>query len=99
VTICAQYSFEFQPVKRGKIKAEFSGGDITSNGGVLLLREMDRHLGLLESVNGVLYDPRQSFVPRNKNPLGGGGGGGVATGRYMLIADIRVFAAKRGNRP
>ncbi len=72
MTICAQYSFEFQPVRRGKIKAEFSGGDITSNGGVLLLREMDRRLGLLESVNGVLHDPRQSFVPRNKNPIGDG---------------------------
>jgi hypothetical protein len=83
VTICTQYSFEFQPVKRGKIKAEFSDGDITSNGGVLLLREMDRHLG-------VLHDPRQSFVPRNKNPLGDGGWG---VWRQAVIYSERSFTA------
>ncbi|WP_419648089.1 hypothetical protein [Thiolapillus sp.] len=31
-------------VKRRKVQAAFSGGDITSDGGALLLRDMDRRL-------------------------------------------------------
>jgi len=60
VTNCTQESFEFPVVKRRKVEAEFSGGDITSDGGVLLLREADRRLGLLESINRVLHDPRDA---------------------------------------
>lgn len=58
MTKCTQYSLGFQSLKRHKVEAEFSGGDITSDGGVLLLREMDRRLGLLESVSRVLQDSR-----------------------------------------
>jgi hypothetical protein len=32
VTECYQTSLEFPPVKRRKVEADFSGGDITSNG-------------------------------------------------------------------
>ncbi|WP_419649215.1 transposase, partial [Thiolapillus sp.] len=60
VTNCNQEWTEFPAVKRRKVQAAFSGGDITSDGGVLLLRDMDRRLGLLESVNRVLHDPRDS---------------------------------------
>ena len=55
---CTQQSFSFPALKRRKIEAEFSGGDITSDGGVLLLRQVDQKLGLLEAVNQVLQDPR-----------------------------------------
>jgi hypothetical protein len=58
VTECTQYSLGFQSLKRRKVEAEFSGGDITSDGGALLLREMDRRLGLLASVDRVLQDGR-----------------------------------------
>lgn len=58
MTNCTQLSLEFPPLKRHKVEAEFSGGDITSDGGVLLLRDIDRRLGLLESVSRVLHDPR-----------------------------------------
>jgi hypothetical protein len=60
VTECTQYYLGFQSLKRRKVEAEFSGGDITSDGGVLLLREMDRRLGLLASVDRVLQDGRDS---------------------------------------
>ncbi len=49
---------EFTPQKRKKVVAEPGGGDITTDGGVLLLREADRHLGLMKAVNKVLVDPR-----------------------------------------
>jgi hypothetical protein len=51
VTDCTQTSFEFPDLKRRKVQAEFSGGEITSDGGVLLLRQIDRRLGLLKAVD------------------------------------------------
>jgi hypothetical protein len=58
VTNCTQASFYFPALKRRKVQVEFSGGDITSDGGVLLLRQVDKCLGLMEAVNKVIYDPR-----------------------------------------
>ena len=58
MTKCTQESFDFPPLKRHRIEARFSGGDITSDGGLLLLRQVDRRLGLLEAVNARLPDPR-----------------------------------------
>jgi hypothetical protein len=42
------------------VQAEFTGGDITSDGGVLLLRQIDRRLGLLKAVDDAITDPRDS---------------------------------------
>jgi len=58
MTNCTQAVFEFPALKRRKVQAEFTGGDITSDGGVLLLREIDRQLGLLKSIDAVIPDPR-----------------------------------------
>lgn len=58
VTGCIQTVFEFPALKRRKVQAEFSGGDITPDGGVLLLRQIDRRLRLLKAVDGVIPDPR-----------------------------------------
>jgi hypothetical protein len=58
VTDCTQTAFDFPALKRRKVQAEFSGGDITSDGGVLLLREIDRRLGLLEAVVAAIPDTR-----------------------------------------
>ena len=41
------------------MEARFSGGDSTSNGGVLLLRQADRVLGLTEPVAKAWTDPRR----------------------------------------
>lgn len=48
----------FPSCQRRWVQAAFSGGDITSDGGVVLVRQVDRRLGLLEAVNRVLPDPR-----------------------------------------
>ncbi len=58
MTNCTQVSIEFPPLNRRKIEAQFCGGEITSDGGVLLLRQIDRCLGLLESADTVIADPR-----------------------------------------
>lgn len=58
MTECTSEGFDFPPVKRRRIEARFSGGEITSDGGVLLLRQTDRRLGLLEAVSAKLPDTR-----------------------------------------
>ena len=50
MTECTQKSFDFPVVKRRKVEANFEGGDITSDGGVLLLRQVDQRLGLTAAV-------------------------------------------------
>jgi hypothetical protein len=60
MTNCTQSSFEFPALNRKKIEAEFSGGAITSDAGALLLRDVDRQLGLLETVDRIIPDPRDS---------------------------------------
>jgi len=59
VTECYQTLFEFPSVNRRKVEASFSGGDITSNAGIPLLSTVDRQLGLMQSLNRLLPDPRR----------------------------------------
>jgi len=58
MTNCTQAAFDFPPVKRRRVQAEFSGGDVTSDGGVMLLRQADRRTGLMEAIDRVIPDPR-----------------------------------------
>ena len=60
MTECTQECFNFPAVKRRKVEARFSGGDITSDGGLLLVHQVDQRLGLLQAVNAVLPDTRDS---------------------------------------
>jgi hypothetical protein len=59
VTNSTQEFFAFPGCKRRAVEANFKGGDITSDGGVLLLRQADRRLGLCAAVATVLDDPRR----------------------------------------
>jgi hypothetical protein len=58
MTDCTQELFQFPSFDRRKIEASFTGGDVSSDGGVLLLRQADRRLGLLAALDRVLPDPR-----------------------------------------
>jgi Transposase DDE domain group 1 len=58
VTNCTAKVVAFPACKRRKVEAQFSGGDITSDGGVLLLRQVDRRLGLTEAMAKLIPDPR-----------------------------------------
>lgn len=59
MTKCYQRTFEFPRVNRRVVEAGFDGGDITSDGGVLLLRQADQRLGLSKAVARVLPDTRR----------------------------------------
>lgn len=55
---CTSKGIEFEPVKRRRIEVNFDGGEVSSDGGVLLVRKLDRRVGLLDAVARVLTDPR-----------------------------------------
>ena len=59
MTNCTQIAFEFPALKRRQVQANFAGGAITSDGGVLLLRQVDKRLGLSAAVAAALNDPRR----------------------------------------
>jgi len=50
--------FSFPAVRRKKVTAAFDGGRISSDGGVILLAEADRRLGLADKLAAVMSDPR-----------------------------------------
>ena len=68
MTECYRTSVQFPSVKRRKVEADFSGGDITGNGGITLLSTVDRRLGLTRAVAGSLEDPRRQ--PSCEHSLG-----------------------------
>jgi len=51
-------SFSFPAVQRRKITAAFDGGRISSDGGVMLLAQADRRLGIAERLARVIPDGR-----------------------------------------
>jgi len=49
---------KFTSLKNRKVEASFSGGSITSDGGILLLREVEKKIKLLEKASKVIPDLR-----------------------------------------
>lgn len=56
----------FSPLVRRQIEADFSGGHITSDAGLLLLREVDQQHRLTRRLASVLQDPRTPEMVRHK---------------------------------
>jgi DDE family transposase len=62
-TDCKDQPLLFQDLGSRKVVADFSGGTLSSDGGVLLLREVDQKLGLSRALAGCFEDGRdQRFV-------------------------------------
>jgi hypothetical protein len=59
VTNRTQLELEFPGVKRRKVQASFTGGEVTSDGGVLVVRQADKKLSLTKAVAGALEDRRR----------------------------------------
>ena len=57
-TECNQDTFEFHGLFQRKLKARFDGGKITSDAGVLLLREVEKRTGLIAGLAGCFSDHR-----------------------------------------
>ena len=59
MTDCNSGRLSFPACRGRRVEAGFDGGEVTSNGGALLLRQADRRLGLTAAVARRLGDPRQ----------------------------------------
>ena len=55
---CTAKGIAFSALKRRELKVDFGGGAVSSDGGLLLLRELDRRLKLTERAAAVIADPR-----------------------------------------
>ena len=55
---CNQFVFGFHPQKRREVRAQFDGGAITSDGGGLLLREVEKRIGILRQFAACFTDYR-----------------------------------------
>jgi hypothetical protein len=58
MTECNTKPFLFSSLRSRKIVADFNGGHLTSDAGGLLLREVDRRLGLTRKLAACIPDPR-----------------------------------------
>lgn len=58
MTVCTQSTFEFPVANRRRVQASFTGGDVSSDGGLVLLRQADRRLKLTATLAKRLADPR-----------------------------------------
>jgi len=59
-TECNQFVFGFHPLKQREIRAQFDGGAITSDGGGLLLREVEKRIGILHQFAACFTDYRNA---------------------------------------
>ncbi len=59
---CTATQVPFGKLGRREIDVRFDGGDVTSDGGFLLLRQVEQRLGLLKAVAQALPDTRQSWL-------------------------------------
>jgi hypothetical protein len=68
--ITANQSLLFDDLGSRRVQADFSGGTLSSDGGVLLLRQVDIHLGLTQSLAQCFEDQRQQvFVDHSVRQL------------------------------
>ena len=68
MTECTQSSFSFAALYRREIVAEFDGGDITTDAGGLLLREIDRRLNLTQRMAACFTDYRRPELVEHTVP-------------------------------
>lgn len=78
---CTQKKFQFPALKKLKIFAAFNGGSITSDAGILLLRQVEQKTKLLKHVAAV--------IPDNRNQ-------GKVTHNILTMLKQRVFGIALG---
>jgi hypothetical protein len=60
--IAANQSFFFDDLGQRQVQADFSGGTLSSDGGVLLLRQVDANLGVTQALAQCFADQRQQVL-------------------------------------
>ena len=65
-----QEKFQFDDLAGRRVECDFSGGMLSSDGGLILLRDMDKYLKLSERVASCFVDARdQRFVEHKVREL------------------------------
>jgi hypothetical protein len=59
MTECIQQTFAFQDLGKRKVVAGFHGGNVSADGGVLLLREIDSRTGMIDQLAACFSDHRR----------------------------------------
>jgi len=59
MTECNRRPLVLSSLGRKKIQADFNGGHLTSDAGAVLLREVDRRIGLIDALGACIADPRE----------------------------------------
>lgn len=57
----------FSSIKNRQVRADFGGGEVSSDGGLLLMREVDRKLGLVANIAARLSEPREGGKVQHEN--------------------------------
>lgn len=60
--------FEFQDLGRRRFQADFRGGHLSGEGGLVLIGELDRRLGITERLAGCFRDGREQALVVHKVP-------------------------------
>ena len=68
MTECNQESFAFTAHFSRRVEAGFTAGQVSSDGGALLLREVDRKINLLGRLAGCFSDGRSSLLVKHQLP-------------------------------
>lgn len=67
---CTKELFQYQSFDRRKIEASFTGGDVSSDGGVIAVSQADHLIGLTSSLNQAMKDPRDpSLITHDQKDL------------------------------
>src|ERR1700686_3497202 len=70
MTDCREQSWLFQDLGSRKVEVDFGGGYLSSDGGGLILRELERHSGLLRDFAGCFLDYRdQRYIEHSVQEL------------------------------
>lgn len=105
MTECTRKSLSFSRLKKQRIVADLEGGRLTSDGGALLLREVDRQLGLTASLAVCVADPREpAKITHDLRTLLVQRIFGIALGYedlndHQTLRDDPLFAILAGQRP
>jgi len=60
----------FKDISHKKVVADFNGGNVSSDGGLLFLREVESRLGMIKRITNVLIDKRHSsYIKHDINEL------------------------------
>jgi hypothetical protein len=70
MTECSEQKWLFQDLGNRKVEVDFGGGYLSSDGGGLILRELERHSGLLRDIAGCFLDYRdQRYIQHSVQEL------------------------------